>query len=167
MDLRFAAFELITRDAGLRALLVNYADRIDRARVAEPPVPASCFLALAWSDNARPDARPGSQLLTARVHQPRRARGGHAFLDTTLARLRAALTAPAARGVLRSRCLPPPCARVEAGVDTLFKTGLFEVSPAAPRGSGAALLDLAPWPGQARVEAARPLAQPGAVPSMN
>ncbi|TQM14743.1 hypothetical protein [Pseudonocardia kunmingensis] len=167
MDLRFAAFELITRDAVLRALLVNYADRIDQARVPEPPAPASCFLALAWSGSDRVDARDGAQLLAARAHLPRRLAERHAHLDAVLARLRAALTAPAARGVISTRCLPPPRAAVEDGADTIFKTRMFEISPAAPRGSGAALLELAPWPGQAPVGAAPSLARRGAVPSMN
>jgi hypothetical protein len=163
MDLRFAAFELITRDAALRALLVNYADRIDHARVPDPPPPASCFLALAWSDSDR----PGSQLLTARAHAPRQLPGGRPFLDATLARLRAALTAPAARGVISARCLPPARAGVEDGADTIFTTGLFGISPAAARGSGAALLELASWPGHTPVGATPSLAPRGAVPSMN
>ncbi|OZM79349.1 hypothetical protein [Pseudonocardia sp. MH-G8] len=162
MDLRFAAFELITRDAALRALLVRYADRIDQARVPEPR-PASCFVALAWSNGDQ----PGSQLLTARVHAPRQLPGGRPFLDATLARLRAALTAPAARRVISTRCHPPPRAGVEDGVDTIFRTGLFGISPAAARGSGAALLELAPWPAHAPVGARPSLAPRDAVPSMN
>jgi hypothetical protein len=163
MDLRFAAFELITRDATLRALLVNHADHLDRARGPKPPEPGCCFLALAWGTGDR----PGSALLTARVHLPRRLAGGQPSLDTVLARLRTALTTPAARGALTARCLAPPHAGVEEGDGTVFRTGLFEISPAPPRGSGAALLALAPWPAPAPVEAVTPLAPRGAVPSTN
>lgn len=167
MDLRFAAFDLITRDAALRALLVNYADRIEEARDGNTAVPGNRFLALAWADSDRPGARVCSQLLTARVHLPRRHSTERPFLDAVLARLGAALTTPAARLVISTRCLPTSRAVIENGDDTIFKTGLFEVSPAAPRGSGAALLELAPWTGHAPVAAAPSLSPRGAVPSMN
>jgi hypothetical protein len=147
MDLRFAAFELLTRDAALRALLVNYADRLDHARAAAGPAPAARFLALAWTDGDGPDDRACSQVLTARVHLPRELADEHAFLDTVLAQLRAALTGPDARGLISARRLPPSRPALEHGVDTIFKTGRFEISPAPARGSGAALRDLAPWTG--------------------
>jgi hypothetical protein len=166
MDLRFAAFVLITRDATLRTLLVNYADRVECGHAPETAAP-SCFLALKWSDNDRPGAPAGSQLLTARVHMPRDPKGEPRFLDHVLTRLRAALARPVRNAVIMTRCLDPSSEVMEDGVDTIFKSSTFEVAPAQQQSTGAALLELSPWTGPVDTGTAAFIAPSDAVASMN
>jgi hypothetical protein len=167
MDLRFAAFELITRDAELRTLLVNYAYRVEHGHAPDGTAPARCFLALKWTDNDRPGAPAGSQLLTARVHMPRHRASEPPFLDLVLARLRAALTVSAATALITTRWLGTSTMAMEYGADTIFKTSTFEIAPVPPQRTGAALLGLAPWTGCVRRGEASFIAPSGAVPSMN
>lgn len=167
MDLRFAAFELITRDAELRALLVNYADRVEQGHGPDGTAPATCFLALKWTDNDRPEAPAGSQLLTAQVHMPRHHSSDLPFLDLVLARLRAALTVNPANALITTRCLETSPEVMEDGVDTIFKTSTFEVAPAPPQRTGVAVLELAPWTGCVQLGEASFIAPSGAAPSMN
>jgi hypothetical protein len=165
MDLRFAAFELITRDPTLRALLVNYADRVEHGHA--PNGTAPCFLALKWSDNDRPGAPAGSQLLTARVHMPRRCSSEPPFLDLVLVRLRAALRVNPANALITTRCLETSQEVMEDGPDTIFKTSTFEIAPAPRQRTGAALLGLAPWTGCAPDGEASFIASSEAAPSTN
>jgi hypothetical protein len=167
MDLRFAAFELITRDAGLRALLVNYADRVEQGHAQDATAPETCYLALRWSDNDRPDAPAGSQLLTARAHMPRHRPNEHLFLDLVLGRLQASLAVDTARRPITARCLGISHGIMDDGVETIFKTSTFEVVPARPQRTGAALLDLAPWTECVQPGTAGYIPPSSAVPSLN
>lgn len=167
MDLRFAAFELITRDAELRTLLVNYADRVEHDRAPEGTAPETCFLALKWSDDDRPGAPEGSQLLTARAHMPRHRRNEHLFLDLVLGRLRAALAMDAAKRSITARCLEMPREIMEDGVGMIFKTSTFEIAPAPPQRTGEALLELVPWTGAVHLGTTCYIAPSMAVPSLN
>lgn len=126
MDLRFAVFELIARDAALRALLVNYADRVEEEPA--PDVPRTGFLALCWTEGASVPA--GCELLTARVHLPRAHSRERLYLDFVLARLRASLTGEAARRSIRVRRIDTTPRIVEFDADTIFKTSRFEIAPA-------------------------------------
>jgi hypothetical protein len=167
MDLRFAAFELITRDAELRTLLVNYADRVEHGPAQDGTAPGTCFLALKWSDNDRPGAPGGSQVLTARAHMPRHRTNEHLFLDLVLGRLRAALAVDTAKRLITTRCLGVAREIMEDGVDTIFKTSTFEIAPAPPRRTGEALLALAPWTGCVHLGTTCYIAPSMAVPSLN
>ena len=166
MDLRFAAFVLITRDATLRTLLVNYADRVECGQAPESAAP-TCFLALKWADNDRPGAPAGSQLLTARVHMPRDPKGEPRFLDHVLTRLRAALARPVRNPVITTRCVDTSPEVMDDGVDTIFKCSTFEVAPAPQHSTGAALIELAPWTGCVDTGRAAFVAPGDAVASMN
>jgi hypothetical protein len=167
MDLRFAAFELITRDAELRALLVNYADRVEHGRAPDGTAPETCFLALKWSDNDRPDAPAGSQLLTARAHMPRHRPNERLFLDLVLGRLRAILAVDTAKRLITARCLGTSREIMDDAGDTIFKTSTFEVAPARPQRTGEALLELAPWTGCVHLGTTCYIAPSSAVPSLN
>ena len=167
MDLRFAAFALITRDAQLRALLVNYADRLEHGPAEDGTAPGACFLALRWSEDDRPGAPDGSQLLTARAHMPRHRTDEHLILDLVLRRLRAALAVDAAQQVLTARCLGMSREIKEDGVDTIFKTCTFEIAPAPPQRSGPTLLELVPWTDCAHLGTTCYIAPSSAVPSLN
>jgi hypothetical protein len=167
MDLRFAAFVLITRDATLRTLLVNYADRVECGHAPESAAP-TCFLALKWTDNDRPSAPAGSQLLTARVHMPRDRGNEPRFLDHVLTRLQAALARPVRNPVITTRCLDTSPEVMDDGVDTISKSSTFEVAPAPQQTTtGAALLELAPWTGGVDTGTAAFVAPSDAVASMN
>jgi hypothetical protein len=165
MDLRFTAFELITRDAVLRKLLVNHADRLEHGPAPDGRGTDACFLALQWSADDRPGRPAGSQLLTARVHMPRRHASEHSFLDFVLARLRAALTVTPANGLITTRCLSESGKDEDA--DTVSRACTFEVVPALSVRDGAALLGLAPWTGCVHLGSASFIAVGDTVPSMN
>ncbi len=166
MDLRFAAFVLITRDATLRTLLVNYADRVECGQAPESAAP-TCFLALKWTDNDRPSAPAGSQLLTARVHMPRDRSCEPRFLDHVLMRLHAALAKPVRNAVITTRCLDTSPEVMEDGGDTIFKSSTFEVAPAPQHSTGAAMIELAPWTGHIDTGTAAFVAPSDAVANMN
>src|SRR4051812_35274570 len=104
MDLRFAVFNLIFRDAVLRSLLVNYADRVESGCLPERTWTGACYVELKWADNDSASAPAGSQLLTAQVHMPRHRSAEQVCLDAVLQRLRAALPVKAANGSFTVRC---------------------------------------------------------------
>ncbi|WP_219415977.1 hypothetical protein [Pseudonocardia nigra] len=164
MDLRFAVFDLIARDTGLRALLVNYADRVEGGRSQDGTAADACFLVLEWTDNGAADAPAGSQLLTARAHLPRHRAGERLFLDFVLERLRAALAVGAANGPLEIRFLGASRESLDEDADTITKAGTFEVAPAPRQSPGEALLELAPWPADGPRD---PQARRGATSGMN
>jgi hypothetical protein len=143
MDLRFAVFNLIFRDAVLRTLLVNYADRVESGCLPERAWTGACYVELTWTDNDAASAAAGSQLLTARVHMSRQCSAEQVCLDAVLQRLREAL--PVANGPFTVRCRETTREIVDSGVDTVFKATTFEVAPHTPRHPGAELLDLPPW----------------------
>lgn len=146
MDIRFAVFNLIFRDAALRTLLVNYADRVESGCLPERTWTGACYIELKWADNNAAAAPAGSQLLTAQVHMPRHRSAEQMCLDVVLRRLRAALPVNATIGSFTVRC-ETTREVLDSGVDTVFKTTTFEVAPHAPRRHGAELLDLPHWTG--------------------
>ena len=148
MDLRFAVFNLIFRDAELRALLVNYADRVESGCLPDRTSTGACYVELKWADNDAVSAPAGSQLLTAQVHMPRHRSAEQVCLDFVLQRLRAALPVNAANGSFTVRCRETTREVVDSGVDTVFKATTFEVAPQSPRRLDADLLDLPPWTGR-------------------
>jgi hypothetical protein len=56
---------------------------------------------------------------------------------------------------------------MEDGADTIFKTSTFEIAPAPPQRTGAALLSLAPWTGCVHHGEASIIASSESVPSTN
>jgi hypothetical protein len=148
MDLRFVAFDLIARHAGLRALLVNYADRIEHGHAPDGPATGTCFLALQWIGNDPICAPAEPQLLTAQAHMPRHRSREHLFLDFVHERLRAALTVSAARKLIAIRCLATSRDFAESDVGTIYKTSAFEIAPATRQRTREAVLELErlePW----------------------
>ena len=144
MDLRFAIFKRIARDAMLRRLLVSYADRLD-ACAAGGPADDTCYLTLQWADNDQSGMLSGCLLLTARAHMPSCRSCEPEYLDLVLDRLEAALAVDEAEGAItvRRRCATPDV--LENGADAIFKTRMFDVAsaPSRPRplpsvGAGAA-----------------------------
>jgi hypothetical protein len=167
MDLRFVAFDLIARDSGLRALLVNYADRVEYGHPPDGTATDSCFLALKWTGNDPRCAPAEPQLLTARVHMPCHRSSERLFLDFVLERVRAALAVGAAHGLIMLQCVETSREVTVSEVDTIYKTSTFEISPATRQRSRAALLELAPWTAGVDPGGAGVIAPSGAPASMN
>lgn len=151
MDIRFDVFNLIFRDALLRALLVNHANRIDSGHAPESAGAGTCFVALRWADIDCARAVAGSQLLTAQAHMPCHRPDDHVYLDVVLQRLRAALPVGAAGDSFTVRCRESSPEVMDSGAGTIFKTSMFEIAPASPERVGRILLDLPPWTGRAEV----------------
>lgn len=156
MDVRLAVFNLIFRDAALRMLLINYADRVESGRLPARTWTGACYVELKWADNDAASAPEGSQLLTAQVHMPRHRSAEQVCLDDVLQRLRAALPVNATSGSFTVRCRETTREVLGSGVDTVFKTTTFEVAPHAPRCHHAALLDLPHWTGRPDLGATAP-----------
>ncbi|MCH6164250.1 hypothetical protein [Pseudonocardia alaniniphila] len=154
MDIRFDVFNLIFRDALLRALLVNHANRIDSGHASERAAAGMCYVALRWADNDGARAAEGSQLLTAQAHMPRHRSDDHVYLDVVLERLRAALPVGAASDSFTIRCRESSQEVMDSGAGTIFKTTTFEIAPASPQRAGRILLDLPSWTGRAEALAA-------------
>jgi hypothetical protein len=170
MDLRFVAFDLIARHPGLRALLVNYADRIEHGHAPDGPSTGTCFLALQWIGNDPSCAPAEPQLLTAQAHIPRHRSSEHLFLDFVLERLRAALTVGAARELIAIRCLATSRDFAESDVGTIYKTSAFEIAPATRQRTREAVLKLErlePWTGGVHLGAGGAVRSSSAFMSMN
>ncbi|HYH29096.1 MAG TPA: hypothetical protein VD903_01825 [Pseudonocardia sp.] len=123
MDIRFAAFALIARDAELRTLLVNHADRIEHER----GVLETCFLALDWSGPDPFQAPAATQMLAARAHLPCGSAADRSLLDLVLARVRVALGAGSGAVAIRFLGTSPP--HRDAEFDTLVRSSTFAVAP--------------------------------------
>jgi hypothetical protein len=170
MDLRFVAFDLIARHTGLRALLVNYADRIEHGHAPDGPATGTCFLALQWIGNDPTYAPAEPQLLMAEAHIPRHRSREHLFLDFVLERLRAALTVGAARKLIAIRCLATSPDFAESDVGTIYKTSAFEIAPATrqrTREDALKLERLEPWTGGVHLGAGGAVRSGSAFTSMN
>jgi hypothetical protein len=173
MDLRFDVFNLIFRDALLRTLLVNHANRIDGGHAPEWAGAGACFVALKWADNDGARGVAGSQLLTAQAHMPHHRSDDHVYLDVVLQRLRAALPVGAVSDSFTIRCRETSPGVMDSGVGTVFKTSTFEIAPASPERVGRALLELPSWTGRVELPAAGLVAPGGFVaatggsPSLN
>jgi hypothetical protein len=170
MDLRFVAFDLIARHAGLRALLVNYADRVEHGHAPDGPATGTCFLALQWIGNDPRSDPAEPQLLTAQAHMPRHRSREHLFVDVVLERLRAALTVGAARKQIAIRCLATSREFAESDVGTIYKTSAFEIAPATRQRTREAVLKLErlePWAEGGYLGAGGGVRSSSAFPSMN
>jgi hypothetical protein len=163
MDLRFTVFNLIFRDAVLRSLLLNYADRIEYGRLPERTESGACYVSLKWTDDNTMSAPAGAQLLTAQVHMPRHRSDEKVCLDAVLQRLRTALPLNSDSAAFTVRCRETTRDVMDSGVGTIFKASTFEIAPVPLRRVGGALLELPPWTGFLEVRAAH-LALSGLVP---
>jgi hypothetical protein len=157
MDLRFEAFNLIDRDPVLRALLLNYANRLQYAGPSNATANDDCFLVLTWTGGEQVDAPTGTQVLTAEAHLPRSGWSECRYLDFVLQRLAAALAHNAAKRVVTARCVATSRQVREGDDDTIFKSSTFEIAPTRSRIRASGLPHLAPW---------RACADPGVVDLM-
>jgi hypothetical protein len=146
VDLRFETFNLIYRDPVLRALLSNYANRLEYGGPSSTMANDDCFLVLAWTGGEQLDAPIGTEMLTVQVRIPRPGWSGPRYLDAALQRLEAALSDDAAKQRVASRCVRRSGQARDGDNDTIFKSSTFQIAPAQSRVDASAPLQLAPWP---------------------
>jgi hypothetical protein len=166
MDLRLVVFNLIYRDVVLRALLLNYADRVEHGDASDGTTNETCFLVLRWTAHGQLRTPASSEVLTAHVHVPWHS-NEDSYLDFVVQRLRAALAAGAGNGPITIRCVGASPEVMHSGIDTIFKTSTFEIVPAPPPRRRVTTLKLAPWTGYVDLDAARLIAPSSGAPSMN
>ncbi|MGY1692626.1 hypothetical protein [Geodermatophilus sp. SYSU D01105] len=163
MDLRLVVGGLLTRDAVLGTLLLNYAERLERGR---PGPGGDSFIVPSWEDRA-PGAPHETRVLTVAAHTCREDPRAGEHLDAVLELVHAVLTGEEARGSITARA-HGSSADLQTGVDTVAKVGTWEITLTPSRDAGApqprllALPDLrghTPLPGSGRRQ---PLAGPGA-----
>ncbi|MGK5111701.1 MULTISPECIES: hypothetical protein [unclassified Geodermatophilus] len=129
MDLRLAVGGLLTRNAVLSTLLLNYADRIVQASPGPGAASAPCFIVPSWS--ADQCARPGCQLLTVEAHTCRTDPRRRENLDAVLWLLQEVLTGDEAVASITARLLGTSDDLVPGDRDTVVRVGTWEIAPAS------------------------------------
>jgi hypothetical protein len=167
MDLRNAAFALIFRDAVLRPLLVNYANRLEHGHAPEGMPTGTCFVRLTWPTDDSLPAAAGRAVLTAQVHMPQRSGADDPYLDFILGRLRTTLAGGAADELISTRCLETTPGTSRSPFDTIYKAATFEIAPRSPQRRTVTIPQLAPWTGWAEVAGTAAAALRGGTPSLN
>lgn len=156
IDVRRTVFTMLYRDPVLKHLLLNHADRLDGLPARGTTAAGECVLVLRWSGVDPPRSAADAQLLTARAHLPRRSPEPR-FLDVVRQRIDTVLLGAPVDAPVGIRRLGGSDEPVDGGDGTLVVSGLYAVALAAPRPTGAALLDLPPYtahrPGRVRVRA--------------
>ena len=143
MDLRFAVFNLIFRDAVLRTLLVNYARTASSPDAFRESMDRSLLRRVDMDRQRRGDRCGGLSATDGTGTHVRHPAAEQVCLDAVLQRLREAL--PVANGPFTVRCRETTREIVDSGGDTIFKATTFEVAPHTPLHPGTELLDLPPW----------------------
>ncbi len=145
MDVRLVVGGLLTRNAVLSRLLLNYADRLERGP-GHSAVPAPCFIVPSWSADQPRSAPSGSRLLTVHAHTSRTDPGRHHTLDTVMRLLHVVLTDDHAGSSITARRLRTPADLVAGGLDTVSRSGCWAIAAVLSCGSEAAQRRLLPWP---------------------
>ena len=122
-DLHLVVGGLLTRDAELGTLLVNYAARLGCLQPEDAGAAAQAFLVPDWVADSRPSAPPGSELFTVTAHVSRDTPQPHDRLD-------AVLTGAAAGESFSARRLGGPDVP-SVGVGTVCRTAAWELTPVA------------------------------------
>jgi hypothetical protein len=146
MNVRLAVGGLLTRNAVLSALLLNYADRLDQECYGHGTATAPCFIVPTWTVDQRPSAPQGSQVLTVEAHTSRNDPRRHENPDSILALLHTVLTDDQASGSITTRRLPTSPDLVPGGRGTVCKVGAWEIALAPARPPGSAQPQRLPWP---------------------
>ncbi|MGY1639840.1 hypothetical protein ACI782_01745 [Geodermatophilus sp. SYSU D00703] len=146
MDLRRVVGGLLTRDAVLSALLLNYADRLERGPSAATD---PCFIVPSWDDGV-PGSPHETRVLTVTAHTCRDDPRPHDHLDAVLGLLDRVLTGEEARRSITTRSAGTS-ADLHVGVDTVAKVATWEITltpspqvPVRPESRLVAVADLRP-----------------------
>jgi hypothetical protein len=133
MDLRLVVGGLLTRDAVLSALLLNYADRLERGPVEPCAGTTARFIVPCWAADERPSAPPRGRLLRVEAHASPADPGRHENLDAILRRLDAVLTDDQAGRSIRARRLLGSADLRSSPFGTVVRVGVWAVAPAPSR----------------------------------
>jgi hypothetical protein len=145
MDVRLVVGGLLTRNAVLSRLLLNYADRLERG-LGHCTVPAPCFIVPTWSADQPPSAPFGSRLLTVHAHMSRSDPGCHDTLDAIMLLLHVVLTDDHAGSSITARRLSTPADVAASDLDTVSRLGCWDIAPVPSWGPEADQRRLLPWP---------------------
>jgi hypothetical protein len=164
MDLRRVVGGLLTRDAVLSTLLLNYADRLERGPSAATD---PRFIVPSWDDGV-PGAPHETRVLTVAAHTCREDPRPHDHLDAVLGLLDRVLTGEEARRSITARPATTS-ADLQVGVDTVAKVATWEITlapsqiPAPPEPRLLAVPDLLPGRrSRSGVGRRQPIGAPGA-----
>jgi hypothetical protein len=159
MDVRLAVGGLLTRNAVLSTLLVNYADRLEEGWPGRGASTASCFIVPAWwSVGQRPTATTAPHLLSVTAHASLSDPDHAVNLDSILRLLQGVLTDDHARASITARRLVTSDDQASGDPDTATRVGIWEITPVLSRAAGGTQGRLLPWPDCRAVLDARGLA---------
>ncbi|TFV53936.1 hypothetical protein E4P41_20460 [Geodermatophilus sp. DF01-2] len=136
-DLRLVVGGLLTRDAVLGTLLLNYAAGLGCVCPEEGDTAVRSFIVPDWVVDSRASAPASSRLFTVEAHVRRDVPLPRRRLDTVLDRVDAVLTGAAGDESFSTRRLGGTDV-LGIGVGTVSKTATWELTPAAAGIPGAA-----------------------------
>lgn len=146
MNVRLVVGGLLTRNAVLNELLWNYADRLERDGSANCPGSAPRFIVPVWSDDQPPSGPFGGRLFAVQAHTSRTDPGRHDTLDAILRLLHTVLTDDHASSFITARRLSTSTEVVAGDLDTVVRSGIWDIAPAPSGHHEAARRRLLPWP---------------------
>ena len=147
MDVRLAVGGLLTRNAVLSTLLVNYADRLEQGRSGRGAPLAPCFIVPTWwRVGEDPTAPAGPDLLTVAAHASRNDPHHAENLDSILRLLQVVLTDDHARASIIARRLGMFDEHASTDRDTVTRVGIWTIAPVPSRAPAATEARLLPWP---------------------
>lgn len=162
MDVRLVVGGLLTRNAVLSKLLLNYVDRLEFGNsTATPPR----FIVPDWTAEQPPSAPFGHRVLTVQAHTSRADPRHGDTLDAIMELVHVVLTDDHARTAITARRLSAPTDHVTGDVGTVAKLGSWDVAP-VPSRSPAVRRRLLPWPDCSTSTLTTGAPEPGTV-SMN
>ena len=131
MDVRLAVGGLISRDAVLRSLVLNYAERLEQPRPGSATTETTtAFIVPSWTDD---DGRHAvGDILEVQAHIAGGGPAVHPYIDVILRLVHEVLTVDAASVSIRAQRLTRSGEILAGGHDTVYKTATWQIT-AAPR----------------------------------
>jgi hypothetical protein len=161
MDLRREVGGLLTRNAVLRTLLMNYADRLQQSCAGNGSATAPCFIVPTWDVDRRLSRRPRSRVLTVEAHTSCSDPTRDEDLDAILRLVHVVLTDDHAGTSITARRLATSAEVTTSGRDTVVRMGFWEIVPVPSCDLGGTRPRLLPWPDCSAVTIAGALAASG------
>jgi hypothetical protein len=146
MDLRLVVGGLLTRNAVLGTLLMNYADRLEQGCSGQYAATGPCFIVPTWTVVPRASTPSRSHLLRVEAHAAGTDPGRHQELDAILRLLHLVLTDDHASTSITARRLGTSACVVAGGHDSVVQVGTWDIVPTPSGGLGTARQRLLPWP---------------------
>lgn len=147
MDVRLVVSGLLSRNAVLSALLMNYVERLEQERFGRCASTRACFIVPTWwNSDAEPPAPVAADLLTVAVHAPRTDPDHGDNLDRVLGLLHMVLTDDHAGASITARRLYTSDDRAFSDRGTAVRMGIWEIAPVLSRPARSTHARLLPWP---------------------